>query len=83
MSEKRALLQIPHAPAMQCFTQGETSSKEKQEHHDKVSPRGYVSEYYFNMVHTPVSHKDMYNIQDAKAVVDKEWTKLETKGAWY
>ena len=71
MSEKRALLQIPAAPAMPCFTQGETSSTEKQEHRDKVSPKGYVSEEYLNIVHTPVSHKDLYNILDAKAALDK------------
>ena len=34
------------------------------------------------MVHTPISVKKAMNIPAAKAALEKEWTKLESKNAW-
>ena len=34
------------------------------------------------MVHTPISVKKAMNIPAAKAALEKEWTKLESRNAW-
>ena len=51
-------------------------------HQERESPSGEESEFYMGMVHTPIKIDLAMRIPLAKAAVDKEWNKLETKGAW-
>jgi len=50
------------------------------EHQDNVANKGFVSESWMAMVHTPV--KDWRTKDGAKQAVDKEWDKLADKKAW-
>ena len=51
-----------------------------QKHREKLQPKGNVSAEYFACVHTPVHN--WRKIPKATEAVDKEWKKLEDKGAW-
>ena len=50
------------------------------EHQENVADKGFVSESWMAMVHTPV--KDWQKREDARKAVDKEWDKLADKKAW-
>ena len=49
-------------------------------HQENVADKGFVSESWMAMVHTPV--KDWQKREDARKAVDKEWDKLADKKAW-
>ena len=49
------------------------------EHQENVADKGFVSESWMAMVHTPV--KDWQKREEARQAVDKEWDKLADKKA--
>ena len=51
-------------------------------HREHFAPRGDVSSEWFACVHTPLPIPKALQIPDAKAALEKEWTKLENKKAW-
>ena len=51
-------------------------------HQDHVSPKGFASEEWYALVHTPVPIPKAMLIPEAKAGLEKEWNKLEVKKAW-
>ena len=51
------------------------------EHQENVADKGFVSESWMAMDHTPV--KDWRIKEGAKKAVDKEWDKLADKKAWF
>jgi len=51
-------------------------------HQDHTSMRGYSSETFLGMVHTPVDIKKALQIPDARKALDAEWAKLVKRGAW-
>ena len=50
------------------------------EHQENVADKGFVSESWMAMVHTPV--KDWQKREEARKTVDKKWGKLADKRAW-
>ena len=51
-------------------------------HQDNVAAIGHASPSYYAMVHTPVPPGQVYSNPGARDAVEKEWKKLESKGAW-
>ena len=51
-------------------------------HQEHDAPSGEASIHYMGMVHAPISIEMARGIPLAWAAVEKEWTKLENKGAW-
>ena len=51
-------------------------------HQENVTPSYTASEFYHQMVHTPVDIKIAKGIPAAKDAVDKEWGKFWKKKAW-
>ena len=92
VSELRAKLSIPAAPAMPLFqtamaslgAKGDLlpqSSGAQRQHQDKVADKG-PSLDWFGLVHTPVPIPKALKIPDAREALHKEWDKLEGKNAW-
>ena len=51
-------------------------------HEDHIAGKGFISMSQYNLVHKFIPMPRAMKIPDAKAAVDKEWTKLETITAW-
>ena len=49
---------------------------------DHLADRGHVSMSHNNMVHKPVPIPKAMRTFEAKAALDKEWTKLQKLPAW-
>ena len=62
-----------------CIVEAHESTKN---HEDHIASKGYTSMTHYNLVHKFIPMKQAMKILDAKAVVDKEWKKLETIPAW-
>jgi hypothetical protein len=89
ISEAREKLSPPKAPAMPVFS-GTVSSDgdpkglqcSSRPHQDHIASKGHSSEEWFSCVHTPVPISKALKIPDAKAALEKEWSKLDNKTAW-
>ena len=53
-----------------------------KKHEDQIAGNGFTSISHKNLVQKFIPMPQVMDIQDAKAVVDKEWEKLETIPAW-
>ena len=94
LSEARAQYPLPKAPAMPLYLDRERSasesihvasasaSEQNRPHDDHFASKGYASEEYFGLVHIPVPIPKALLIPEAKAALEKEWKKLETRTAW-
>ena len=51
-------------------------------HEDHIAGKGVNSLQHYNLVHQFIPMPQAMKIPAAKAVVDKEWEKLEKKSAW-
>ena len=58
------------------------SRRQGRQHQDRISPKGYASETYFGLVHTPIPLKKALKIPKAREAIDAEWAKLESRPAW-
>ena len=86
LSDVRAKLSVPVAPAMPLFQSAmaslqssggpdaQQSSGAKRQRQDRAADKG-PSEFWFGLVHTPVP-------MPAQESLHKEWAKLEGKNAW-
>ena len=92
-SEARAKHSLQKAPAMPILGRersdtigphaaSATSSDAKRARAEHVSPKGYISDEFFNLVHTHVPIPRALKMSDAKAALEKEWKKLEDRKAW-
>ena len=64
------------------FTRQRTESVTKRIHEEHIARKGQNSVLHCNLVHKFIPVPLAMKIPDAKAAVDKEWTKLETIPAW-
>ena len=59
-----------------------TTKSKEQTHQDHIADRGHVSMTHYNVVHKPIPILTLMTILDAKAALQKEWTKLQKLPAW-
>ena len=83
LSEAQAKHSPPAVPAMPFGDQTALTSQggpcAKREHQDRVAMKGYVSDEWYALVHTPIPLKQAYKNPKAKQAIDKEWDKLNGK----
>jgi hypothetical protein len=89
LSESRARFSQPKAPAMPVLeVDGSSTSipgglqSQPRPHQEHMSSKGHVSEEWYSFVHTPVPIPKAFKIPEAKAALEKEWSKLENRRAW-
>ena len=51
--------------------------RQRGEHINHISAKGFVSEFNHGLVHEPIPVKGAMRIPEAKTAVDKEWNKLD------
>jgi hypothetical protein len=54
----------------------------KRPHQERIAAGGYVSDEYYNLIHTPVPMNKVRDIPAAREAVQLEWNKLVRKCAW-
>ena len=95
LSEARAKLSQPAAPAMPCMQtqaspRGDATASATalagaaRPHDEHVAPKGWASEEWFALVHTQIPIPKALKIPEGRAALDKEWAKLERpdRPAW-
>ena len=71
-----------------CIVEAHESTRQRLEsllpndHEDHIAGKRYHLMSHYNLVHRFIPLPQAMKIADAKAVVDKEWEKLETIAAW-
>ena len=94
VSDLRAKLSVPAAPAMPLFqtvmaaplgAKGDLQPKKKRgaqrQHQDKVADKG-PSIDWFGLLHTPIPIPKALKVPAAREALHSEWAKLEGKHAW-
>ena len=90
MSEARAKLAQSKSPAMPLLAHivaipslGRNAKlSPSRPHQEHIAPKCFSSEECYSCVHTTVLIPKAMQIPDAKAALEKEWTKLEMRKAW-